>query len=76
MAENLYFWDSPFYREMDFSQCPLQQEPEWLWDRHPCSIQTSAEHGPEQPHIIGPAQSRELDLCFSEQTYIILYSAM
>lgn len=51
-------------------------------DQRDCGItilagsQTSAEHGPEQPHVIVPAQSRELDLSFSEPTYIILYSAM
>lgn len=39
-------------------------------------IQTSAEHGPEQLHVIGPAQSRELDLSFPEPSYVILYSAM
>lgn len=46
----------------------------WNRDQSGCGIaspadtQTSAEHGPEQTHVIGPAQSRESDLSFSEPT--------
>lgn len=54
----------------------------WNRDQSDCGIaipadtETSAEHGPEQTHVIGPARSRESDWNSSEPTYIILYSVM
>lgn len=54
----------------------------WNRDQSDCGItilagiQPSAEHGPEQTHVIGPVWSSALDLSFSEPTYIILYSVM
>lgn len=36
MVQNQYFWDSPCYRKMDFSQCTPEQKSELLWNLHSC----------------------------------------
>lgn len=77
VVENLFFCDSPFNRAMDFFH-------KMCWNREqsdsgialPEDTEPSVEHGPEQTHVIGPAQSRESDLNFPEPTYIILCSVM